>query len=81
MGEGPSCPRPLGLITRVCNQAIEARDGVLDRRRQIVWKDPARARLQPQIGSVYQQNASATVRSVGALEVTQDALDLAFFGK
>ena len=74
-------PRLLGLVIRVCDQAVEARDGVLDHRRQIVGEDSARTGLQPQVRSVHQQDARAAVGGVGALKVTQDALDLALLGQ
>ena len=80
MRQRPRRPRSLRLVTRVGDQAVEARDGVLDDRRQIVGEDAARTGLQSQVRPVDQQDAGAAVRGVGALEVAHDALDLALFG-
>ena len=81
MRERASRPRLLGLVNRVCDQAVEARDGVLEHRRQIVGEDSSGTGLQLQVRSVHQQHAGAAVGGVGALKVAQDALDLALLGQ
>ncbi len=80
MRERASRPQLIGLIIRVCDHAVEARDGVFEHRRQIVGEDSSGTGLQLHVRTVYQQHARAAVGGVGALKVTQDALDLALLG-
>src|ERR1700722_10489481 len=73
--------RLLGVIARVRDHALKARDSVLEHRRQIVGEYSSGTRLQSQVRSVHQQHARAAVGGVGALKVAHDALDFALLGQ
>ena len=80
MRERPGRPRFLGIVTRLGDQAVEARDGVLDHWRQIVREaSPEPIATSGSFGPpTGRQRGRAWRRS---LKVAQDALDLALLGK